>query len=78
MSGCDSFLALTTPTNLLIFGMKVGDNELRKLTGPDFSVKSILVFMGIQGKIWPKNGDFSTFLENQTYKFADLLMVGEQ
>ena len=39
MSVCDSCPALTTPTNFLIFGMKVGDHEWRKVTEPDFPGK---------------------------------------
>ena len=36
---CNICPALTTPTILLIFGMKVGDHQSRKLTGPVFSEK---------------------------------------
>ena len=39
MSVCNSCPALTTPTNFLIFGMKVGDHEWRKVTEPDFPGK---------------------------------------
>ena len=36
---CNICPALTTPTILLIFGMKVGDHQSRNLTGPVFSEK---------------------------------------
>ena len=69
--------ALTTPTNFLIFGMKVGDHQSRKVTEPDLPGKfKIGVFWGIQGQKWPKNGHFAIQLENETYKFADFLHEG--
>ena len=39
MSVCDSDSEKTTPTNSLIFGMKVGECGWRKVTKPDLELK---------------------------------------
>ena len=39
---CHSDSEETTPTNFLIFGMKVGENNWRKVTKPDFRLKFIV------------------------------------